>query len=611
MIVIGLLFLITKQTSAQQNKNTRFHKPAYQTAAEKAVREQLELDKTSLQKAFPSQFIMPGEFEESQAVAISWAFDYNSNGVVIGVDTSSEYGYISKQLCDAIQPECTVWIRINKAKDSLSIKNFMAKEGKPLYNYKFIVALGDDWWTRDYGPMAFYYGKDDSIGFTDMKYYSGRNNDNKFPQQLATKMGYKNYVTSLNSEGGNLMTDGFGTMFYSTMVDTQNTIDPNHTPLWSIPQMRDTISNVLACPKLVSLKSLECDGGTGHIDMYVKLLDEQTILIGTYNDEITASDKKIIDANKKYLDTLKSTYNRPYRIISIEMPTDDDGIYSNTTCDMLDQDARTFINGITVNKSFIYPSYYNGLTGNAAQNNKMNAFLKQIMPGYKIIPIDSRIITPGGGAIHCITMQIPAENPVRFWHPSVDGLQPNVGNYHIVAKITNKSGINKASCFWRKNTGAWVEVTLTDSAGYYIGDIVNPGVADTDMIQYYLKATSVNGKIATKPITAPDGYYNMYFKAGVSGFKTETLAKKIVFDIYPNPASQQVKIKFDAIDNNDISIAINDISGKEIYSKYLPKLYTGINEESISLNGLNTGMYFCVIKSNNAIIASKKLIVIQ
>jgi hypothetical protein len=88
-LCIGLI-LMTINLATATNKETmqNFGKPAYQTAAEKAARSiSKKSQKTQLNKAFPSQFVVPGEFEESQAVAISWAFNYNNNGDIIGADT--------------------------------------------------------------------------------------------------------------------------------------------------------------------------------------------------------------------------------------------------------------------------------------------------------------------------------------------------------------------------------------------------------------------------------------------------------------------------------------------------------------------------------------------
>jgi agmatine/peptidylarginine deiminase len=296
----------------------------------------------------------------------------------------------------------------------------------------------------------------DSIGFADMKYYDGRDNDNLFPSVLANKMNLANFETPLNAEGGNLMTDGFGRLVYSDIIGKAN----KDALGWTVAKSEETLKNIFGTQELIELKALQCDGGTGHIDLYTKFIDEQTLLVAQYPNEVTAQDKQIIEDNYQALTNLKSTYNRPFRIIRVEHPTNDSGTYTDITCDQINNDARNFINGLTVNNMFIFPDYYDGYTGNKEQDDRVIAFLEKTMPGYKIIPIDSRDLSPLGGAIHCITIQIPATNPLRIWHPSVDGIQPNLNKFHIVSKITTPSGVATAKCIWKKNKGPIVRRSL-------------------------------------------------------------------------------------------------------------------------------------------------------
>jgi agmatine/peptidylarginine deiminase len=601
----GLIMLVLMvPLHAQQSPNARFHKPAYRTEAEKQLHSSsVTLNKTWLGKAFPADLVVPGEFEESQAVVISWSFDYNVLGNVIGVDTFSVYGDVSAQLADAIQKECQVWIRVPRAQDTAVVKREMARRGKPLVNYRFFVQMGDDWWARDFGPIGFYYSGSDSVGFADMKYYDGRDSDNVFPQRLADAAGYPNYVTRLYGEGGNLMADGFGSMFFSNVIQDEN------AP-WSNSQTLDTMERVFRSPVLANLKMLHCDGGTGHIDMYLKLIDEQTIIAARYPDTIKSTDKQIIEDNYQYLLTLKSTYNRPFRIIRIEDPTDDDGRYHHLTCTQLDSDARTFVNGLTVNNTYIYPTYSDGSTGNYGQHQRVLQFYRKIMPGYTMVPIDSRDLSPLGGAIHCITMQIPAENPIRFWHPSVDGIQPALPKYHIVAKVTNKDGIASAHCFWRKNGAGWNDVTLADSAGYFIGDIVSNGMAGTDRIEYYLKATSNNGKTMTKPITAGNGGYYSILLEYAAGMPQAVESADHVFTAFPNPAASSVTLRYKLLEASPATLEIYDLAGKLVYHKNTEGVQ-GMNEENIRLDEWPGGIYFYMLSANGVNIGTKKLVVMR
>ena len=560
----------------------------------------------------PANIRFPGEFEESQAVAISWSdgFDPNTGNPTGHVDTISEWGYVSAQLCDNIQEEAQIWIRVPTAIDTTYVKNFMIGRGKPLYNYRFFITTGDSWWMRDFGPNGIYYGSKDSIAFIDLKYYSGRDLDDKFPVYLANQLGYQNFESTVNGEGGNLMEDGFGRVFFSSMLTDENASSGTHTPDWSTQQFYDSLSYLFNCPRTTQTKSLQCDGGTGHIDLYLKMIDEQTIMVSQYPKAMTTQDRKIIEDNCQMLTTLKSTYNRPFRIFRIMHPTGDNGTYVDTSCTKVNADARTFVNGLTVNKMFVYPSYSDGSTGNQAQTDSATNLFKYIMPGYKIRPIDSRSVSPYAGELHCITMQIPAENPVLFWHPSIDGLKPFGTQFHLLAKITNNSGIQTAICKWRKRGAiTWNTINLTDSSGYFIGDIVDNTLTVNDKVEYFLSATTVNGKTAVKPITAPDGYYIFYFKTNTGLENLQIVEKDYLFGAYPNPAKDEITIPFYVKSNAKLAfINIYDISGKLIISNTVTP-FNGLNKVETNTTNFENGVYYYTYQLDANMISTRKFVI--
>ncbi len=587
--------------------------PAARTSTERQLSIERALNQR-LQKAdefFPAGIRYPGEFEESQAVFISWSYDYDNSGNVTGADVTSEYALVSARLADAIQKVVPVWIRIEKATDSTAIKNYMTTRGTPLTNYKFMISPGDDWWTRDFGPNGVYVGNQDSLAFIDLKYYDGRDKDNDAPIGIANMMGIPNYITRLNAEGGNLMADGFGTVFFSDVVSSVNTDPTIVNPVFTQQEVMDKMTTIFGAQKNVELPTLNCDGGTGHIDLYLKMIDEQTIIVAKYPDVITATDRRIIEDNLQLLTALKSTYNRPFRIYRIPHPTDDNGTYSRKSCSQINADARTFVNGITVNNTFIYPSYSDTIDGNKTQTDSVTNLFKQIMPGYKVVDIDSRVISPLGGEIHCITMQIPADNPILFWHPSVDGFQYQFKNqFHILAKITNKSGVASATCFWRlKGTSTFNSFNLTDSAGYFVGDIVATGLTNSDVIEYYLSATTNNGKTATKPLTAPEGYYSIFFSKTTALSEYEITPKNYLFNAYPSPANQYITIPFYVNETGDITITVTDVMGKTMHVVTPQTVGNGLQHTQVDVSAWADGVYFYTYTINGITIATRKFVV--
>jgi agmatine/peptidylarginine deiminase len=539
---------------------------------------------------------LPGEFEESQAVVISWgSYDADND-----VDTTSNLAVISAKLCIGIQPEAPVWIRIHKASDSLPVKRYMEELGQPLYNYRFIVKHGDAWWARDFGPIGYYKGDQDSLHFADFKYYPGREHDNALPASIGYRNGWKNTVTRMNYEGGNLIADGFGTVFYSDVVSQANSATGTHFPTLASSLVADSMRKVLQADVAVQLPALNCDGGTGHLDLYLKLMDEETWIAAQYPTQITASDKALSEANITLIKNRNSVYNRPFRVFRVPIPTDNNGSYSSQiSCNGLNNFGRSFINGITVNKTFIYPIWDSPGSGNTNQRLQLEANMKKWFPGMKLFGIDVRAMTGFGGQLHCITMQIPAENPVKFWHPAWRDLQALKPEYRLLATIQNKSGIDTAFCKWRVGSqGAWNHLALVDSSGFFVARIPGAGLSLGDTVQYYLSANTNNGKTAFKPITAPEGYYEFV----ITDF-TQILNKELAggLSIYPNPGNGMVHIESSV--SGDLEIKVMDAAGRQWHKQTLK----GMDKtQEINLGHLPSGLYLFVFSENGKMIGTRK-----
>lgn len=614
-----ILFCLLAVTATASMSHAQYKKNIKPTAEEIAFRQQFPRQlPPSGQKptvptfTMPSDARIPGEFEESQAVAIAWVYGYDLVGNPF-LDVSSEYAELWAQMADAIQKEVPVWIRVEKAADSTAIKSYMAGQGTPLTNYKFYITEGDDFWMRDYGPLAFYYGSGDDIGFLDMNYYPGRDLDNLFPGYLAGQLGYLDVKTNLYAEGGNFISDGFYRSFHSDVVEDVNMTGPPYTPehsAWTMQQVKDTVKYAWASRDVISTPTLVCDGGTGHNDMFMKMIDENTFAVMEYPSVVTANDRTIIEGVVNTLSGMTNTYGKPYRIFRVPMPTQDNGTYI-TTCSDINNDARTFINGTTVNSTYLMPTYSNATDGNKTGDQQAIDIFKRIAPGYKIVPLDSRILTILGGAIHCVNMQIPAENPITIWHPPVQDLQPRMNNYHVVVKSTNKSGIASTKCMWRvKGTQNWNTVDLTDSAGYMIGDISSSFklMGDNTIIEYYVSSTSNNGKTITKPITANNGgYYSFYFSPTASvGGELDPL-RNFAMNPIPNPTNGVFAIPVSFDRDMEVTAYITDVLGKRIAKQEFGRKANGMSKLEFDLGDQPAGMYFVQITADGHLLDTKRV----
>ncbi len=590
-------------------------------------------------QTLPENMIFPGEFDEVKAILITWPYisideegyyteqlfenlvfyydqendEMYSEKVYNFIDTSvtDPFAIVYSQLAHAIDLEAEVWINIWAAEDSNAIKSFMASLDMPLQHARFFVNPGNSFWYRDCGPVAFYYGDQDSVGFIDFEYYGGRPMDDKIPVEIAKAVGYPVYTTTIEYEGGNILLDGRGRLFTSEALYTTNqdeygpyvlvddtTLNMILKDPLTVQQIKDSLTNLLNLDYLRILPSLQHDGGTGHIDLYADMSDENTFVFTVFPDDL----KKLTDytVSKRNIDTIMSigrTDGKQFTRRNIPFPRKDDGSWYTNNKDY-EEYTRTYSNHTFVNKTIIQPVFADETT---ESYNYMLAdldSLKAKYPGYNIVPIDVRSFDGSGGAIHCITKQIPADNPIRIYHNRIPELITTLTDYPVSAEITNKSGIASAKCMWRySGTESWNEVTLnTNSGAVYSGSIPNDKTEGA--IDYYITATSNNGKTIAKPLPAPDGYYTFTFSTSVGVEDEADQAGIANGEFYPNPAVESASI---AVNNGGtLEIVISDILGNRVYGRTVT-MDSSENIVTLNTTSLSSGSYIVTLKSGSTV----------
>lgn len=629
----------------------------------------------------------PGEWEEVKAIVITCYYDYLVPGhenddywyadpLLSGIadyyhypsystqgqgpyipqmDTSSSFGKTFFYLMDGIQQGgAEAWVRIEEAADSNKVKRTLARLNLRSDKLRFIVAPGNAFWYRDCGPVCFYYGNDDNVAMMDFEYYPGRALDDSLSLYIHQQMGLPFYLSSLEWEGGNCLVDGAGMVLssdeiYSNNSDRRgqltwdgsdpNTIEYTSKPSLSQSQVKRTLKGLLGQRATYILPAFQYDGGTGHIDLYVDMWDENGFVFSqfpaaysSWTDYATAS--KNIDSLCSYNSLFGSNYDKTY----IPFPcTNSGGNFSNqSTYDR--QYTRTYSNHTFVNNVILQPVFSAVSNGQptAAWDLERFSAIKEAYPGYTLYPVDVREFDGSGGAIHCITKQIPADNPIRILHKSIRGcanaLLQRDEDVPVSAVITNKSGIAHAECVYRIAGGDWQTLNLRANGNRFYGRMatssINPGttVDSTVTVEYYISATSNNGKTITKPMTAAQGgYYSFYFTnmtdttayldSNRFDFDTTPLpSDDITFVLdnnyyedpslsialpalnshighfYPNPSNSTAHIDIEASGNFEVSII--DVTGRTVHTSSLAA--DGPVSYNINAQRLPKGIYSVV-----------------
>jgi hypothetical protein len=252
--------------------------------------------------------------------------------------------------------------------------------------------------------------------------------------------------------------------------------------------------------------------------------------------------------------------------------------------------------------------------GDVEGNKEAIEIMKQRYPGYVFEEIDVREFDGFGGAIHCITKQIPAENPVRIYHDPIrwwnTSNSTSTATYRVIAQ--NRSGIANAKLVYRfASQEEWQEIELTDEGGnMYAAQFTYPST-QRDTLEYYISATSNNGKTITKPMTAPQGYYTTVFGGEVEGISEEDVYVSInsvqplelegIGQAYPNPASDIVNIDFTKQLSASANYKLINTKGQVL----LADETNGNGSLRIDVSKLKSGIYWLIFTSGNQTTARK------
>jgi agmatine deiminase len=527
------------------------------------------------------------EWEELQGVIITW----------------TSFQSILRQIVDYAQEEGLVYIICS---DSNSVKNYLQSGGVPLYNIKYLITAFNSIWVRDYGPWTAYTNGYDTLNIIDWIYNRPRPLDDVTPLFFANYIGAPIYQTTtppynLTHTGGNLMVDGHGTAFSSKLILNEN-------PTKTEAEIDEIMNKFLGVDRYIKMNTLPYDQ-IHHIDMHMKLLDEETLLVGQYPPGV--ADGPQIEANLQYvLNNFQTCFGRPFKVVRIPMPPDQNGQYPPSG------QYRTYTNSMIVNKTVIIPTYEYQYDTTAFR------IYREAMPGYNVVGINCNSIIGSLGAIHCIMKEVGVFNPVWISHAKMDAVVYDEDSIAVSAIIKTKSGVADASVYWTTDTtlgfnSSRMQFVSGDSAVGYI-----PSQIDSTVIYYYISATSNIGKTVTKPIVAPNGYYKFMVENSVTGIADNSqLAEFYLYQNYPNPFNPTTKIKYEiplsppllkgeSEAGGFVTLKVYDILGNEVATLVNEEKPAGTYEVEFNATGLTSGVYFYKLIAGS-FIEMKKMILLK
>lgn len=525
--------------------------------------------------AFPVR--AAAEWEEIQALLITW----------------TSYQSVLKEIVRNAVNECIVVITCS---DSTTVKNYLISNNVPTQNVRYLVQSFNSVWIRDYAGNSVYKNDVDSLILVDWIYNRPRPQDNTMAQHHAAYFNIPLYETTtspwdLTSTGGNYMSDGLGNGFSENLI-----LDDN--PGKTAAQIDTIMKKFMGTKRYVKVTNLPYDG-IHHIDMHMKMLNEETLLVGQFPTGI--SDGPQIEANLLYiLNNHNSAFGTPYKVVRIPMCPSTSGGYPGSPYG--NAYYRTYSNSVFVNKTLIVPTYYEQYDTTALR------ILRENLPGYTVVGINCNSTISASGAIHCITHNIGVYDPLLIVHQNLPNTTAN-GPYQVNARIQHRTGIQEAKLYFTTDTSqsyASVNMTLTNPAqNTWTGNI--PAQYGQQQVFYYIQAKANNNKIQKRPITAPSGYFKFNVDAPSVGM-SEITHSYIMENIYPNPASAITVVPLILDLDCTGELSIYDATGRQVGIIHQGTFEKGKRNHFFDASKLSSGVYNIVLSTDKVFLTQKVLV---
>jgi len=398
----------------------------------------------------------PAEFEPMQGVLIRYQFG------------------ISLAIIKEMAEDVNVVTIVASTSEKNTVQSQYQSYGIDLSQCSFLIAPTDSWWTRDYGPW-FIINEDSVQGVVDFIYNRPRPNDDLIPARYASNQSLPLTTMSLETAGGNYMTDGQGIAISTTLVWEEN---PGLTP----EQINQMVQDYLGITTYHVVPDVNGEY-IKHVDCWGKYLSPDTILIREVPSSHSQYDE--IEAAVDYFESQISCYGTPYTVVRVYTPND-----------------QPYTNSLILNNKVLVP-----ITGSQWDDDAIASY-QNAMPGYEVLGFTGSWAPTD--ALHCRAMGITDRYMLYIDHTPLTGNQESQDGYDIQAEIYPYSGQSlltaSTGVYWKVEGQSWNFVQMQPLGDDYYHASIPPQENGT-LVSYYIHAEDESGRAENHPyIGEADAY---------------------------------------------------------------------------------------------------------
>jgi agmatine/peptidylarginine deiminase len=267
---------------------------------------------------------------------------------------------------------------------------------------KIVAAGAQSVWARDWAPITAFEldGNGDPSGkqvALDFNYLPERIKDDAVPARLAYSLRWQRMSLPIYNEGGNFMINSRGHCLMTETVIQANgsKVAQKNDKVLDADQITDYYKRFVGCSEVYIFPAMPQET-TGHIDIWAKFLDDNTVLVHALDEPTVEAAEKTGGFGDQareiqaYLEArVTDLKSLGYDVVTIPMPAPEGKV------------VRSFINSLTLNGTAFVPSY-SSATAKKLLPKAVKAYERA---GYTVVTLLSDDLVEIGGAVHCVTMQ--------------------------------------------------------------------------------------------------------------------------------------------------------------------------------------------------------------
>jgi agmatine deiminase len=218
--------------------------------------------------------------------------------------------------------------------------------------------------------------------------------DNAVPAQIAEALKIPHFKCDWILEGGSIDGNGSGCILTteSCLLNANRNTRASGDPV-TRDDVEAVLARVLDCREVVWLgEGVEGDDTDGHIDDIARFVAPDRVVV-VREENASDANHRPLEENWDRVKAFRDSRGRAFDVIALPMPPP--LVVEGQRC------PASYANFYLANNTALVPTF------DVPSDSLAMEILADCLPGREVVPIDSRDLVLGLGAVHCLTQQVP------------------------------------------------------------------------------------------------------------------------------------------------------------------------------------------------------------